>query len=444
MHEEAREALAEKILDLAADLACEVSISSSQRGLTRFTHNAVHQNLASGDTSVRVRVVASGGRMGVAVTNDLGAPSLRAVVARAAEIARFAPGDPGAPPLARAAAALTPPGAFVAATADATPEHRASIVAAIVAEAERASLWAAGYVTTARDGITIVNSAGTRASFDGTSCGLNVKTNGPDATGFAECYGNDVAVLDGAACGARAVAKARAGEAPAAIDPGPSTVILEPAAIGELLSYLTDHFSAQSFVDGASFLSGALGQSFVGANVTLRDDYADPALCGMPFDYEGFPKARLPLLAAGVAANVVTDARYAIRLGGPNTGHGFPAPSGSGPEPTAVVVAGGEKSLEQLIAETANGILVSRFWYIRPVDARKTIVTGMTRDGTFAIRNGRLAGGVRNMRFNQSILDALAACEFASDAVRTSGYGYSMIVPAVKIEGFRFTSTTEF
>lgn len=444
MREDAREALAENILTLARDSACEVIVSSSQLGLTRFTQNAVHQNLANADVSVRVRIARSDGRTGVAVTNDLGDASLRAAVLRAADIARLAPSDPAAPPLTRAAAAVTPPGAFVAATAEATPERRASIVAAIVAEAERASFWAAGYVTTAQNGVTIVNSAGTRASFDGTSCGLNVKANGPDATGFAESYGNDIAILDGAAAGARAVAKARAGASPVAIEPGPWTVILEPAAIGELLSYLTDHFSAQAFVDGASFLSGALGGTFAGSNVTLHDDFADPGFCGMPFDYEGFPKARLPLLAAGVASNVVTDARYAARLAGPNTGHGFPAPSGSGPEPTNVVVAGGEKTLERLIAETANGILVSRFWYIRPVDARKTIVTGMTRDGTFAIRNGEIAGGVRNMRFNQSILGALAACEFASEAVRTAGYSYGMVVPAVKVDGFRFTSTTEF
>jgi len=443
MRDDEREGLANKVLAIAHDTGCEVIVSSTAMGLTRFTQNAIHQNVANADVSVRVRILEEG-RSGVAATNALDDASLEALVARAAAIARLAPSDPEAPPLARAPHVAAPAGAFVAATADATPERRATIAAEIIAASERASLWAAGYVTTSRSGITIANNAGTRTSFDGTTCGLNVKANGADASGFAERYGNDVAVLDGAAAGARAAEKARTGASPVAVEPGAWTVILEPAAFGELLSYLTTHFSAQAFDDGSSFLGGALGGTFGGANLTLSDDYADPLHAGMPFDYEGFPRARLALLEAGIARNIVTDARYAARLRRPNTGHGLPAPSGSGPEPMHVVVAGGEKSLDRLIAETQRGILVSRFWYIRPVDARKTIVTGMTRDGTFLIENGSIAHGVRNMRFNQSILSALERCEFASEAVRTGGYSYSMVVPAVKIEGFRFTSTTEF
>lgn len=443
MREPERAALAAKVLELSRGAACETIVSSSALGLTRFTQNAIHQNVANADVSVRVRIV-SDGRTGVAASNALDDASLRALVERATGIARVAPSDTEAAPLVRAAEIAAPANAFSTAIAEATPQRRAAIAAQLIAASERASLWAAGYVTTSTSGITIANSAGTRASFDGTTCGLNVKANGPDASGFAECYGNDLELLDGAAAGTRAAEKASAGASPVAVAPGAWTVILEPAAIGELLSYLTDHFSAQAYDEGSSFLSGALGQTFAGNGVTLRDDYADPLHAGMPFDYEGFPKARLPLLEAGVARNVVTDARYAARLHFPNTGHGLPAPSGSGPEPTYVVVTAGGKSVERLIAETERGLLVSRFWYIRPVDTRKTIVTGMTRDGTFLIENGRIAAGVRNMRFNQSILGALATCEFASDAVRTGGYSYSMVVPAAKIDGFRFTSTTEF
>lgn len=298
MREREREALAETILAMAGDAGCEAIVTSEASGLTRFTQNAVHQNVASEDVAIRVRIVRDG-RTGVAATNARDEASLRALVARATEIAALAPHDPIAPPLARAAHAATPAGAYVAATADATPERRAAIAAEIIAASERASLWAAGYVTTSRSGITIANSAGTRASYDGTTCGLNVKANGADATGFAECYGNDVALLDGAAAGTRAAQKALAGAAPVAIEPGAYTVILEPAAIGELLSYLTDHFSAQSFDEGSSFLSGALGDTFAGPNATIGDDYADPRLAGMPFDYEGFPRARLPLLESG-------------------------------------------------------------------------------------------------------------------------------------------------
>jgi len=443
VRESEREALARRVLGLAPDDACEAIVTSVTSGLTRFTHNAIHQNVASGDTTVRVRTIADG-RTGVAQTNDLGNDALARTVARANEIAAYAPRDEDAPPLARVARVATPAGAFVCATAEATPHERAATAAAIVGESERAALWAAGYVTTARGGITIANGTGTVVSYDATSCGLNVKANGFDATGFAERYGNDVAVLDGPHAGAIAAAKARAGATPLAVDPGAWTVVLEPAAIGELLSYLTDHFSAQAYDEGSSFLSGALDRSYAGENVTVWDDHAHPLLAGMPFDFEGYPRARLPLLEAGVAKNVVTDARWAARLNRANTGHGLAAPNASGPQPAHVVVAGGSKSVEELIADTGRGLLVSRFWYIRPVDARKTIVTGMTRDGTFLIEKGRITAGVRNMRFNQSILAALGRCEFAAEAVRTGGYGYTMVVPAVKIENFRFDSRTDF
>ena len=443
MRETERAELARRVLALAATDGCETTVTSGATGMTRFTQNAIHQNIASSDTTVRVRTIV-GGRTGVAITNDLGDASLARAVARANEIAALAPCDDAAALLSLSSPEPAPAGAFVAATAETAPAARAATAAAIFREAEAASLWAAGYVTTAHSGITIANGAGTLVSYDGTTCGLNVKANGRDATGFAEYYGTDATLLDGASAGERAASKARAGAKPQAVDPGPWTVILEPAAIGELLSYLTDHFSAQAYDEGSSFLCDGLGRSYVGENVDMRDDCAHPLLLGMPFDYEGHPRTRVPLFEAGVAHELVTDARYAAKLGTRNTGHGLPQPDAAGPQPLHVVVAGGEKSIEELIAETKRGLLVSRFWYIRPVDARKTIVTGMTRDGTFLIENGRIVRGVRNMRFNQSILESLRSCEFARDAARTGGYGYDMVVPPVKIASFRFTSGTDF
>jgi predicted Zn-dependent protease len=164
----------------------------------------------------------------------------------------------------------------------------------------------------------------------------------------------------------------------------------------------------------------------------------------MPFDYEGVPKQRVPLLEHGVARGVVTDSYWAAKLDLPDTGHALPAPNSWGPQPTNVTVAPGSKSTAELIAETKRGLLISRFWYIRPVDLRQTIVTGMTRDGTFLIEDGKVARGVRNMRFNQSILAALSKVEFSSELARSGSYSYSIVVPAAKIAGFRFTSLTDF
>jgi PmbA protein len=443
MQAEARIALAERTLAFARGALTEAIVVDEDAGLTRFTHNAIHQNVAHRATSLRLRIVRAG-RTGVVATNDLTDAGLRAAVARAEEIVALAPRDPDVTGLAPHARTTSPPGAFSEATARATPAERARIAAEAIAPAERAGFWAAGYVRTGRTGVTLANSQGARLSYDATSCGLNLKANGPDATGYAEQYGNDLAALDGGAAGIAATQKVLRGTAPRPVEPGPWDVILEPAAFGELLSYLTDHFSAQAYDEGSSFLCDGLGRSYAGEAVSIADDFAHPLLSGMPFDLQGAPKRRVSLLDRGVANNVVTDARYAKRLARPDTGHGGPAPDADGPQARDVVVAPGARALEDLIAQTERGLLVSRFWYIRPVDGRKTIVTGMTRDGTFSIEGGVVTGGVRNMRFNQSILAALAHAEFANGAVRTEGYNYACVVPAVKIPAFHFTSVTDF
>jgi predicted Zn-dependent protease len=299
-------------------------------------------------------------------------------------------------------------------------------------------------VATSRSGITVANSQGVLASFDSTDAGCNAKFNAADSTGYAERLSHDVGEIDGGAIGAVAAEKARRSASPRAVDPGAWTVILEPAAFGELLAYITGHFSAQAYDEGSSFFSGDLGRRFAGENFTLVDEFAHPLHRGMPFDYEGTPTKRVVLADRGAASGIVTDTTWAAKLGWENTGHALPAPNAWGPHPRNVVVEAGTKSLEELIAQTKRGLLVSRFWYIRPVDQRKTIVTGMTRDGTFLIEDGALSGGVRNMRFNQSIVEALAHAEFSDAPVRTGGYSYSIVVPAAKIEGFTFTSSTDF
>jgi predicted Zn-dependent protease len=440
MREHEREAIAQQTLAFATT-PCEAIVFSSARALTRFTQNAIHQNIASDDTTVRVRV-SDAAKTGVAETNDLSPESLRATVARALEIASFAPVDTTAAPLALHAPVAAPPGAFDEVAATASPDYRAQLVARVLAPVEAARQWAAGYATTASDGITIANTQGTLVSFDQTSAAVNVKANAADSTGYAEHFATGAGALDGTALGTIASAKATRGARPVAVEPGDWTVILEPAAFGELLSYLTEHFSAQAVDEGSSFLCDGLDRTYAHANFTLTDDYAHPLHAGMPFDYEGAPRERVTLIERGVARGYVTDATWAAKLARANTGHGLPAPSSDGPRPLHLVVAAGARSLDELIAQTPRGLLVSRFWYIRPVDQRKTIVTGMTRDGTFLIEDGRVTHGVRNMRFNQSILGALAKVEFASEQYRTGGYDYSLVTPAAKIGAFRFSSVT--
>ena len=444
MHSEQRENLAKRALEMAgaADEA-EVLVSSDDSALTRFTHQVCNQNVASADVGVSVRAIVEK-RIGVARTNRFDDESLREVVDRAIQMARLAPNDPLQPALPRGGKTATPPGAYDEATAGAAAGLRASMCDTIFREAEAAGQWCAGYVSTSSTGYSVCNTSGATASFDGSDAAVNVKMNAPDSTGFAEAYSPCVAAIDAGSVGRRATSKAAGAMHPVAVDPGAWTVVLEPTAFGELFVYLAHHFSAQTFDEGSSFCSDGLDRSYFGENFSLRDDYAHPLNPGMPFDFEGQPTTKLSLVESGVVRNVVTDSYYAHKLERPNTGHAMPAPNAFGPQARNLAIAAGNKSLEQLIDETKRGLLISRFWYIRTVDEKKAVVTGMTRDGTFLIEDGRVVRGVRNLRFNQSILDALRRCELSDEQTRTGSYHYSLVAPAVKIENFRFTSSTEF
>ncbi len=438
-----RERLAQRVLALSPVDQTEVTVYGHNSGLTRFARGIVPQNVATEDVTVKVRAVA-GGRTGVAASNARDDADVGEVVQRAVAMARLAPVDPNQPQLPAGAPTQTPARAYAASTAQATPALRAELCDAILGTAQAADYWCAGFASTSCSGVTIVNSSGAAASFDGTDAAVNVKMSAADSTGYAEHYSNDVDDVDAKSAGEIAAAKARGSANPRAVQPGEWTVILEPAAFGELLAYLTDHFSARTFDEGSSFLSDGLDRRYFGENVTITDDYAHPLLQGMPFDYEGQPTQRLPLIRGGVAVNVVTDSYWAHKLGRPNTGHALPSPNARGPAPLHVAVSPGTKSIDELIGQTARGLLITRFWYIRPVDRKRVIVTGMTRDGTFSIENGEISGGVRNMRFNQSILETLRRCELSNTLKRTGSYAYSLAVPAAKVEGFRFSSGTEF
>lgn len=437
-----RAAIAAAVLAGSSADGTEVTVDFRRQGLTRFTHETVNQSIDHTDTSVHVRAIVDG-RCGIAATNAFDDASLADVVARATAIAQLAPRETIPPQLAGPADAPAPAGAFVAATAAATPDDRARVAGAIFAGASN-GMWSSGYTMTATRGLTIATSNGARLSFDGTDAGANVKMNGPDSTGFAEYYSPDATTVDGGVLGREAARIARETRGPLAVDPGDWTVILAPPAAGELLRYLTYHFSAEAVDDGSSFVAGKLGTPVLGANVTISDDFSHPLNPGMPFDFEGFPTSRVSLIDHGVAAGVLTDSTWSKRLDRPNTGHALPAPNSTGPQSSYTVIDAGTKPLDALIAETKRGLLVTRLWYVRVVDVRTGLLTGMTRDGTFLIENGVVRGGVRNMRFNESIVGALNDCELSDTQARTSSHHYSLVTPAIKFNHFRFASTSPY
>ena len=437
-----RLALAERATrDGGAD-ALEAVIFEQREALTRFTHNTIHQNLDESFTQIQIRAVVDG-RAGWARTNVRDEPDLVRARDRAIAQARLAPKTKVPVALPRPATYAPPPHAHDDATAETPPQARAEAAARIFAISEEAGGWAAGYVSTQRSAFTIANTNGLRADFSSTDAIANTKCVAPHASGFAERFSRRFAELDVSTVAQKAAAKVKDVGELRTPETGAWTVVVEPPAVGELLAFLLPHFSAQRVFEGASFLADGLGRKYTGENVTLVEDYAHPLHASSPFDGEGTPTQRVVLVENGVAKDFVTDTEWAARLDRHNTGH-YVTGGAEGPYPRAVVLMPGKRSRAELIASTKRGILITRFWYIRVVDQRKAIVTGMTRDGTFLIENGKLVAGLRNLRFNVRILDLLGACELSDELVRSGGYSYQIVVPTVRFDRFTFSSVTSY
>jgi predicted Zn-dependent protease len=242
-----------------------------------------------------------------------------------------------------------------------------------------------------------------------------------------------------------AARKAALSRHPREIEPGAYTVVLEPAAVLDLVGQIFGDFSATALEEKRSFLNERMGEKLFGENITIYDDVHFPLQTGPAFDGEGVPRTALTLVKCGVAKQVAYSRASALKAGVPPTGHGFPLPNEQGEMPLNLVIAGGNSTVEDLIRSTSKGILVTRLWYIREVEPYAKVMTGMTRDGTFQIQDGEIVAGLRNFRFNQSVLDMLRNVEGLSAAVRSSGEeAFDMVVPAMKAHDFRFTEVTRF
>ena len=314
----------------------------------------------------------------------------------------------------------------------------------MIAAADAAGVTAYGSFATGTESTAIVNSKGIRASGTRTVAQLLTVSMGPDGgSGYAEQASVDATTIDAAAIGREASDKARATANAVAIDAGDYPVVLEEYAVVDLLDMLGYlGFSALAVQEERSFVE--IGKRIGSDLVSIVDDGRDPAGLPMGFDYEGVAKTRVTLLDAGVCRGVVYDSQTAARDGVKSTGHGLPAPNPYGPFPLNQVMAAGTASRDELIGGLDRGLLVTRFHYTNPVHPKLAIVTGMTRDGTFLVEGGRILGPVRNLRFTQSYLEAMAGTVAVARERKTlKGFLGGVVVPALRIEGWTFTGTTE-
>lgn len=444
-------ALAEDVLARALRVGAteaEVLVSAGDGALTRFANSEIHQNVAERSLTVSLRHVV-GRRIAVVSTGKVDPDGLRTLVHRAAAIARSCEeledwaGLPA--PAGDGDARIGGTGsAWAAGTAGATPEFRAEGVRAVIAAADGAGVTAFGSFSTEAEAIAVANSTGIRAAESRTSAQLLTVHMSPDGgSGYAEAVSLDATTIDAAAIGREAAAKARASDNPVTVPAGDYPVVLEEYAvvdITDMLGYLG--FSALAVQEERSFVEP--GRRIGSDLVTIVDDGFDPNGLPATFDYEGVAKQRVQLVDAGVCRGVVYDSQTAARAGRVSTGHGLPAPNPYGPFPLNAVMSAGTTPRDELIGGLDRGLLVTRFHYTNAVHPKLAMITGMTRDGTFLVEGGRIVGPVRNLRFTQSYLDALAGVTAVSSSRKAiKGFLGAAVVPAVRIDAWTFTGVTE-
>ena len=454
----------DRIRKLSSADEVEVLFSGGKFALTRFANNTIHQNVAEENVTVSVRSV-FGGRTARATTNKLDEESLCRIVQASESLAKIQHPDPDLLPLpdAREAAgtadanAVQVPSRHFPETAAITPEWRAEQVGKIVNVAKRHQLTTAGICSSAESFEGICNSRGLSNWHEQTMAEVSITMLGMDSSGWQKTNSPDSRRIDPLRLAEVAAEKAIQSAHPREVVAGKYTVVLEPAAVLDMVGFMFCDFSGMAILDQRSFLAGRIGTKLFGENITIWDDVRDKQQAGAPFDGEGLRRARLPLVERGVVRGVTYARSTAAQMrrselrdkAGPiaATGHGFALPNEMGEMPMNIVFAAPDdpQTVEQMIAATERGLLVTRLWYIREVEPFEKMLTGMTRDGTFLIENGRVQCGVRNFRFNESLIHTLSNVEQMSQPVRASGEeSFDMVVPAMKVRDFNFTEVTRF
>ena len=420
----------------------EVFLEATRSALTRFANNIIHQNAAEEGIHVSVRALADG-RTARASANKTDEAALRRVAERAVESARWQPKDPDLLPLPEPQS-YRAMARYDEETATLTPEARADAVAKVVARAEKYHLTAAGIYSQSSSTQALLNSRGLFAVNRETRAEFSV-TYLDGGSGWAKGNFTRVGDLNVEELAERACEKALANREPEEIPPGRYTVILEPAAVLDLVGFLFYDFAGTAVLDKRSCFTDQLGKKVFGENISITDDVYHPLQAGALWDGEGMPRRAVPLVERGVLKNLVYARHTARKMQAEPTGHGMLLPNEWGEAPMNLVFAGGNTSLEEMIRTTDRGVLVTRLWYIREVDPYEKILTGMTRDGTFLVGNGQVGPALRNLRFNQSIKEMLNQVELLGPAVRAAGEeSFEMVVPAMRVANFHFSEVTKY
>jgi predicted Zn-dependent protease len=412
-----------------------VSVQSAREGNTRF---AVSEITSSSDVETMAisLSVQFGQRSASSTTNQVDDRALDELVGRVVRMARLAPENPEQmPPLARQRYA-TVSAAVDPATAKLTPDVRARAVGAAIGAADGAKVAIAGFVRHSSQSLALGSSAGLTAYHAWTSSGISCTARTADGTGsgWAGLGSNRIADLDAAALARTAVDKATSSARPRKLEPGRYTVVLEPAAVASLVSFLRFSLGARRADEGRSFCTKKPpGTKLFPETITLRSDPTDGAVEASPFDSEGFPLAPTRWIDKGTVTALTYSRYWAKKQGKQPTG-----------QPDGWTLEGGSATRDELIKGVKRGVLITRFWYLRMLDPQSILVTGLTRDGTYLIENGAIAHPVNNFRFNESPIQMLARCDgLGPTAIPSGGEGAGVRVPVLRTQEFNLASISE-
>jgi predicted Zn-dependent protease len=435
------EALAQKVLAFSTADEARVNINSGTQGNTRFAQNQVSTAGDAYDANITI-TSAFGKKTASATTNRFDDESLRGMVQTSERLARLVPEDP------EYMGELTPQQyiqsePYFETTAGITPEARARAVMEIAGPAMRQNLVSTGFLSHFTGSNTVANKKGLFAYARGTNVSFTTTVRTADGTGSGWAGGgeNDWSKMNFGSLAETAIRKAELSRNPRAVEPGEWTVILEPTAVANLVNLMVFAFNARNADEGRSFFSkqgggNKLGEKFLDERISITSDPADPRTAGNPFTGEGLPNRAMTWVENGVLRNLIYNRFWAARNNTQPTGF-----------PGAYRMTGGNASMDEMIRSTDRGLLVTRLWYIRPVDPRTILFTGLTRDGTFLIENGRITTAVKNLRWNESPVFMLNNIDMMGEPVRVNasedGAGGSVMVPPIKSRDFTFTSLSD-
>jgi predicted Zn-dependent protease len=427
--------LLERLLELSAAEQTELVLEHEVQNLTRFANSAINQNVSRNDAVLYVRAI-NDKRIGICSAKAFAGEETEQAIHKAQELSTQQPPTedfvslPGEQTAQRMQT-------YYDETAGFSPMERASGLKAALHDTTVS--YSGAFETSARL-LCVANSLGVRHVVRSTGASFSVTAAADEeSSGWAQENSRNVTDLDIGEASRIAAHKALQSRNAIELEPGEYTVLLEEAAVATFLLFLSFlGFGARGFLQGRSFMSRTIGQKITGANITIVEDPFHPLSDGLPFDYEGVPKKRVVLIEDGFARGVVYDSLHAALGNTDSTGHALRPGNTYGPYPRNMFLKPGTKNKEELLAGIDRGVLITRFWYTNFKNPRNTEVTGLTRDGTFLIENGKITAGVKPARYSQSILEALSNCELSNTPKLRHQYGSSMVVPAARIDGFHF------